>query len=193
MAIGSWRFLLASLALGLAGCTSDSPIRTVDYSLYSDYNYSPQYLQWAAAYGPVWLQVRDSPYPGGDAAMAEALAAVSSGEPANIRPHYTPDPAEAGQTQTRVVYAFYPALSVTSWQVCDPWYNLPHSLPGDRLELMVAFCFDAYPVSALGVSAPPLPPGDETALRQVADRVMVELFSPPRHGADLHSNRRRRN
>jgi hypothetical protein len=177
--------LLVALGLGLAACAPESPIRTVNYSLTSPYDWSLQYLQWAAASGPVWLEVRDSPYPGGDAAMAQALVAVSSGKPEPIRPNYTVDPAQAGQRQMRVVYAFYPGLGVTSWQVCDPRYPMPHQPLGERLELMVAFCFEAYPISALSVSAPPLPPGDQTGLHQVAERAMIDMFREGKRGGDL--------
>jgi hypothetical protein len=174
-----------SLVLGLGACTPESPIRTVNYSLSPEYDYSNQYLQWAAASGPVWLEVRDSPYPGGDAAMAQALAAVSSGKPETIRPNFTVDPTQAGQRQVRVVYAFYPGLSVTSWQVCNPQYPLPHQQVGQRLEVMVAFCFEAYPVTAVGVSAPPLPAGDQSGLNQLAERAMIDMFRDGKRGGDL--------
>ncbi|MBI1776168.1 MAG: hypothetical protein HYR63_12550 [Proteobacteria bacterium] len=177
------RHLIASLILAaLAGCASDGPIRTVNYSLSPEY--ARDYLQWAAAPGPVWLQLRDAPFPGADAAAAATIADASSQIPSRIRARFTANPAEAGQPQVRVVYTFYPALSVTSAQICDDSRILPHRPPGDRLELMVAFCFERNPVAAIGVSAPPVAPGDTMALRQVAQRVTFDLFTDHHPGSD---------
>jgi hypothetical protein len=172
----AWTGLLGLLAFTLGACGSDAPIRTVKYNLVSDYDYTSDYLQLAALPGPVWLQSRDSPYPGGDAAMGAALAEASRNLPPRLQTQFTADPAAAGQHQGRLVYTFYPAADIASASLCDDRYPIRHRPPGDRLEVIVAFCFDYYVVSSLAVSAPPVPPGDTVVIRQVAERVMTDLF-----------------
>jgi hypothetical protein len=181
--------LAGFLALGPAACGPTGPIQTVNYNSVPEYDYTQEYLQLAAASGPVLLQSRGSPFPGGDPAMSQALVQVSNGLPVRIRPQYTPNPAEAGSPQGRLIYAFNSPPTLSTWQICDSRAPLPQVPPSDRLNLTVVYCFDYYPVSMITVSAPPLQPGDQQGLRQVAERVSADLFPDVRHNDNSYSKR----
>ncbi len=176
---------IAGLALlGLAACGTNDPIRSINYANSPDSDYTRDFMQWAGSSGPVLIELRDNPFPIGAAVVARTIAEASNGAPSGGIVTFTANPADAARPEWRVVYSFYPGSAVTSAQLCDESRQLAHRPQEGRLEVLVAFCNERYVIGSVGISAPPIAPGDTVGLAQLAERGMTDLLQPGKRGND---------
>lgn len=123
----------------LAACSGDGP-HTVAHPIRDR---SVEFLHYAAADGPVLVDVLGQPFAGTVSGVDAAVLAAMNGARAAPRVRFTTDRAAAPEPETRVVVIFRPPADVTGRSLCAG--DVPRLAGRPRpaeVEAFAAFCVD---------------------------------------------------
>jgi hypothetical protein len=130
--------LLSSLLGFLGGC-EDAP-RTYAARVYVEG--LREYVQYAAAAGPILTVVRGTPFGTSQAAIEAAVVEAIDGAPLVISPHFTADPAAAPRPDYRAVFVFDPPDGATARAACADRVRPEPADAASRagVRVLAAFC-----------------------------------------------------
>jgi hypothetical protein len=165
----------ALVALVLAACTD---VRSVNSGYPYQSSTARSYLAWAAAAGPVLLELRGNPFQATDQAAAAALAEDASGSVHGIPVRFTAKAGEAAHPDWRVVYAFNTGAATAYSAVCGAKGAAEPTQSGKEMTALLVFCNEAKPIIAASVWAKPVAGPGAEGFRALAQHSMRDLFPP---------------
>lgn len=138
-----------------------------------------EFMQYAGAATPVFMEVINSPFAEGDMATAGRAAAESDGVLVGINVSFTADEGEASQSQFRVVHLFSPDRKVSINRICGYGDgNVPSPALNDS-ETMVfsAFCSHDEPITGSVSKIAALNGLDDPGFRTLMRDALRTMFS----------------
>jgi hypothetical protein len=176
-----------ALAIGLGACVSGLVV-----SVEGDYRrYTPTYVSYAAASGPIWAFIDGQAFAGTPDAFASAVLSQIQGRPTWIGGiYYDAVSAPGGTPAYYVALSFNPPVSYDGDDACAQKRASGTPRPGGDLRVVAAFCSSVFTLSSVVVTADGVTSADSAGFRALMERVMNDLFpsSDAHVGASIQQN-----
>ncbi|HJN04665.1 MAG TPA: hypothetical protein QF665_06090 [Alphaproteobacteria bacterium] len=170
-------FAALGLALALGACASEGLVKVTNVTQAS--GFSMGHVQYAAARGEVFAEIRGTAFDSQTAGSEEAIA--SSLRLPNLYPRarITTRPSEGARTSQRLAFVFNPDRPPGAALMCSQIDRVPVAPPGVETHAQAAFCSGERLLAQAHAVGPAALGPEDPAFQDLMRQVLVSLLRNP--------------